>query len=170
MKIAVFSDTHFLDPFRGIALLQRLIDHYAADAKMILHAGDLVHPDILLAFEGRILHAVQGNLDPPRPEVPVRKIVAVAGWRIGLVHGWGRGLQVEKNAAEAFAGERIDALVYGHSHLPVCHRRGGILRFNPGSCTERRSAPYHSFGLLEIDQTIKGSIINVDALVQEGIF
>jgi uncharacterized protein len=40
-----------------------------------------------------------------------------------------------------------DAVVFGHSHLPL-HERGGRFQiFNPGSPTERRRAPAHTMGL-----------------------
>jgi predicted phosphodiesterase len=48
-----------------------------------------------------------------------------------------------------------DAVVFGHSHLPLHEVGGGELSgfeiFNPGSPTERRRAPQPSMGLLESD-------------------
>ena len=38
-------------------------------------------------------------------------------------------------------GERADAVVFGHSHLPLHEERDGFQIFNPGSPTERRRAP-----------------------------
>jgi predicted phosphodiesterase len=41
-----------------------------------------------------------------------------------------------------------DAVVFGHSHLPLHEQRDGFQIFNPGSPTERRRAPQRSMGLL----------------------
>ena len=39
-------------------------------------------------------------------------------------------------------GERADAVVFGHSHLPLHEQADdGFQIFNPGSPTERRRAP-----------------------------
>ena len=38
-------------------------------------------------------------------------------------------------------GERADAVVFGHSHLPLHERADGFQIFNPGSPTDRRRAP-----------------------------
>ena len=41
-----------------------------------------------------------------------------------------------------------DAVVFGHSHLPLHEEEDGFQIFNPGSPTERRRSPRHSMGLL----------------------
>ena len=44
-----------------------------------------------------------------------------------------------------------DAVVFGHSHLPLHEEEDGFQIFNPGSPTERRRAPRHSIGMLRIE-------------------
>ena len=44
-----------------------------------------------------------------------------------------------------------DAVVFGHSHLPLHERADGFQIFNPGSPTERRRAPHHTMGLAEVE-------------------
>jgi hypothetical protein len=46
---------------------------------------------------------------------------------------------------------RCDAVLYGHTHLPVVERHGDVWLLNPGSPTERRRGPFHSMLLLEIE-------------------
>ena len=41
-----------------------------------------------------------------------------------------------------------DAVVFGHSHLPLHAEEDGFQIFNPGSPTERRRAPRPSMGLI----------------------
>jgi hypothetical protein len=43
-----------------------------------------------------------------------------------------------------------DAVVFGHSHIPLHERDGDFQIFNPGSPTERRRAPHHSMGVARI--------------------
>lgn len=39
-------------------------------------------------------------------------------------------------------------VVFGHSHIPLLADEDGLLLFNPGSPTDRRRQPEHTFGLL----------------------
>ena len=40
-----------------------------------------------------------------------------------------------------------DAVVFGHSHMPLHEERDGFQIFNPGSPTERRRAERHTMGI-----------------------
>ena len=44
-----------------------------------------------------------------------------------------------------------DAVVFGHSHIPLHVQEGDFQIFNPGSPTERRRAPSHSMGLASVE-------------------
>jgi predicted phosphodiesterase len=44
-----------------------------------------------------------------------------------------------------------DAVVFGHSHLPLHERAEGFQIFNSGSPTDRRRAPRHTMGLATVD-------------------
>jgi uncharacterized protein len=48
-------------------------------------------------------------------------------------------------------GDRADALVFGHSHLPLHERSDGFQIFNPGSPTDRRRAPAHTMGQARVE-------------------
>ena len=162
IKVGVLSDTHITRFSKGMGFLEKLNKEYFRESDIILHAGDMVDPDILLGFGGKTVHAVRGNMDPPVPGIPDRKIIEIGGFRIGLIHGWGPPDNLEERVLNAFAGEGLDALVFGHSHQPLCQRRKGILLLNPGSPTDRRWAPYHSIGLLTLTDEISGEIIRID--------
>ena len=50
-------------------------------------------------------------------------------------------------------GDRADALIFGHSHLPLHETAAdGFQIFNPGSPTERRRAPRHTMGIARVEQ------------------
>ena len=45
-----------------------------------------------------------------------------------------------------------DAVVFGHSHLPLIEREAEFRIFNQGSPTERRRAPGHTMGIASIER------------------
>jgi hypothetical protein len=153
MKIVVVSDTHM--PRRAKRLPERLADELkTADA--VLHAGDWTD---LSVFETLSAYAptegVAGNNDGADivRRFGYRKVVSFGGCRIGLVHGHGPGRRsdTETRALEAFADQKLDAVVFGHSHIPMLKRAGGTLLFNPGSPTDKRRQPRYSFGIFRIE-------------------
>lgn len=162
LKIGVLSDTHLFDVKQGQRFLKELSARHWGQVEMILHAGDVVNPEILQAFSDKVVHAVRGNMDSPAKELPERKIVTVNGFRIGLIHGWGKVESLEEKLLREFRGHSLDCLVYGHSHHPVSHIKDDVLLFNPGSPTDRRWAPFPSVGILELDENIRGRIIRVE--------
>ena len=93
-------------------------------------------------------------------ELPARREVALGGFRIGLIHGWGDPAGVAARVAREFA--RVDCVVYGHTHVPENETRGGVLFFNPGSPTDRRWAPHRSLGILEVSDQIVGRLIALE--------
>jgi uncharacterized protein len=119
----------------------------AADA--ILHAGDFVTVEVLELLEslGPPLHAVHGNVDEPAVmmRLPAVRVVEAGGVRIGMTHDGGpadgRLARLRRRFPDA------DAVVFGHSHMPMHEEAGGFQIFNPGSPTERRRAPAHTMGV-----------------------
>ena len=162
VRIGVLADTHMGSLQEGLPLLRRLLAGPFREVSVIFHAGDLIDPDILHVFADRTVYAVRGNMDGTAHDLPLRRVVEIGGCRIGLLHGWGAPEGLEERIAREFSGERLDCLVYGHSHQPVCHWREGVLFFNPGSPSDRRWAPYHSVGLLEVGKTIEGHILRLE--------
>jgi len=162
LRIGILADTHLSADGEALGFLAALENTCFAGVDLILHAGDLVDPDIRHAFTRCPVLAVRGNMDPPAADLPEQRVVETGHVRIGLRHGWGAVCDLEDRLLETFRQEALDVLVYGHSHRPVCHWRNGILLFNPGSAADRRGMPYHSVGLLEIGDRIEGRIIPID--------
>jgi putative phosphoesterase len=140
MRIAVISDTHMPKGARSLPAqcLERL---RAAD--LILHGGDIVGAGFLeeLRALGPPVEAVYGNMDEPglKASLPKERVVEAEGVRIGMVHIPGPRAGREARLLGRFAG--CDAIVYGHTHVPQVDRHEGVWILNPGSPTERRSAP-----------------------------
>ncbi len=133
------------------------------DCEAIIHAGDLVSRAVVdeLASLGE-LYAVYGNQDSPALQemLPSRRVVELNGWRVGIVHGHiGRGMYTEDRATNSFSTDMVDAVVFGHSHVPMNVRRGGVLLFNPGSAVAGRGGGGNTFGILELAATITARIV-----------
>jgi uncharacterized protein len=150
--IAIISDTHMP---RGDRRLPRRFVELIAGADLLLHAGDFVTLDVLRELEriGPPLAGVHGNVDTAevRQLLPAERIVEAGEARIAMLHDAGpRAGRLER--MRALFGERADALVFGHSHLPLHERADdGFQIFNPGSPTERRRAPAHTMGLARVE-------------------
>jgi putative phosphoesterase len=157
MKVGVISDTHLLEPS---AVLERIVRAHFSDADMILHAGDFVDQRIVDFFRQWNLIAVRGNMDAGevRSSLPEKRIIDVSGFKIGLIHGWGVPIGLERRIRGAFAP--VDCIVYGHTHHPANHKKGGLLLFNPGSPT-RSFTGRNTIGILSLGKEIKGEIIRV---------
>jgi uncharacterized protein len=163
LKIGVISDTHIHDLDQASRLVDLLMARWFSDVDMILHAGDMVTPALLDLFCGLPVHAVRGNMDPNTPGIPFKKVIRAGGFRFGLIHGWGSPETLEPRLQSEFENGVLDCLIYGHSHCPCCHYdRSGMLLFNPGSATDRRSAPAHTVGILEVGDCVRGRIIQID--------
>jgi putative phosphoesterase len=127
---------------------------------MILHAGDFVDLRIVDFFRRWNLIAVSGNMDPGevRSLLPEKRIIDILGFKIGLIHGWGSPLGLEKRVKGEFPP--LDCLVYGHTHHAANHNRSGLYFFNPGSPT-RSFTGRNTVGILSLEKEIKGEIIRV---------
>jgi putative phosphoesterase len=97
--------------------------------------------------------AVAGNNDGEeiRKRFGRRKIVTVEDVRIGMVHGDGKRGTTQDRALEAFDGDGVDVVLFGHSHRPVVSRKDGMLVANPGSPTDKRLNPLYSYAILTVD-------------------
>ncbi|MDO3379595.1 metallophosphoesterase family protein [Geoalkalibacter halelectricus] len=157
--VGVVSDTHLRDDPDCQAFLGRLARDHFSDAQAIIHAGDMIDSALLTAFSPLPVYGVRGNMDAAHPDLPYKRILELAGFRIGLIHGWGSAFGLEERLLQEFADARLDCLVYGHSHYPLNEQRGALLLFNPGSPTDPRQAPFPTVGRLYLGQTIRGEIV-----------
>lgn len=162
LRIGVISDTHISSPRRAIPPdVLRAFE----GVDCILHAGDVARQEVLddLGLLAPV-YAVAGNVDPPELfwTLRDRRLVELDGVRIGLTHGHlGQGETTPERALSRFAGtDGLRAVVFGHSHEPYNAVHDGVLLFNPGSPTERRRQPRHSYGFLTVDgRAVRGEIV-----------
>ncbi len=162
MKIGVLSDTHI--PERAPSLPAKMLEAFRG-ADMIIHAGDFVDPAVVTELR-RVcadVRAVSGNMDGAaiRKLFPEKLIVKAGGFSLGVKHGFGPPDKLLSQMREAFKSSKVDMIIYGHSHQPLNEEMNGIRFFNPGSPTDEVFAPYKSFGIIEINDTIKAKIVKL---------
>jgi putative phosphoesterase len=162
MRIAVLSDTHLP---RGSRTLPPACVEQLKSADLIVHAGDFIALDVLRELEALgDLAAVYGNVDHAgvRAALPERRVVDANRARIGLIHDAGPARGRLGRLRRWFP--EADAVVFGHSHLPL-HERApdGFQIFNPGSPTDRRRQPRHTMGVATVsDGRVEFELISLD--------
>jgi uncharacterized protein len=149
MRVAVLSDTHSPRFWKGCP---PAVARHLVGADLILHAGDVCTADVLdeLAAYAPV-RVVLGNND--RPEVaawgaPETLEFELAGLQLAMVHDSGPAAGRVARLRRRFP--HADAVVFGHSHIPMDLKENGLRIFNPGSPTDKRRQPYGTLGELTI--------------------
>lgn len=145
MKILVLSDSH-----SGLGFMRMAIRAVSPDA--VVHLGD--HYEDAQAMQEEYshipFHLLPGNCDRGRIFQPVPEMLcySVCGVRLYMTHGHNHYVKQSLYRLLEDA-RRLDAraALYGHTHVPDCHREDdGLWVLNPGSCGSFGG----SVGLIEI--------------------
>ncbi|MDD2496824.1 MAG: metallophosphoesterase family protein [Desulfitobacteriaceae bacterium] len=183
MKIAVIADTHVPHKFDNLSI--RLKEGLKG-ADLILHCGDIVEPRVLEEIsQFAPVEAVAGNhdIDYFGSALERKKVIEMAGYRIGMIHGDELDeLHVNKTeqadlifqiVVQPFLfGEPVDCIVFGHSHKPFVDSfraefrppgrpgkkiKHNVLVFNPGMPLRNRHLASMGYIHLE-DQALRVEI------------
>ncbi|MDR2018204.1 MAG: YfcE family phosphodiesterase [Syntrophobacterales bacterium] len=157
IRIGILSDTHITsinDDFK------RILKNIFRDVDMIFHAGDMTSMVVYDYLSTWDLKAVRGNMDDftLRTILPDKRIEEIEGIKIGIIHGRGGPDGIEELVLSEF--QDVDAVVFGHSHVPLNIVKKGIHLFNPGSLKGRYSYP-GSAGILELDGEVRFKHLSV---------
>ncbi|MGE5197457.1 MAG: metallophosphoesterase family protein, partial [Deltaproteobacteria bacterium] len=152
MRIGVLSDTHI--PHRAEGIPKAILDDFKT-ADMVIHVGDLVDLKVLEQLKGSCANvkAVWGNMDPEeiKQRLPRKEIITAGKYKIGITHGYGEPRRLIEKMEEEFRDDKVDVVIFGHSHKALSEKINNVLYFNPGSATDEVFAPYRSYGILEIN-------------------
>lgn len=152
MRIGVLSDTHT----HSLEYIPRKVIDSLSSADMIIHAGDFTTVEVLNGLKrlGKV-KAVQGNMDSAELKsiLPAKEVLEIGDKRIGITHGSGGPWGIEQRVMGIFDQDRVDVIVYGHSHKSQNKVIDGILFFNPGKAE-------NSFGILTIEEDARGEIVS----------
>src|SRR3954447_27021176 len=151
MLLALIADTHIKD---GSPQLPPRCLEIITGCSLIVHAGDIADLEALTALRalGPPVVAVAGNVDQPALGAalpPVAKVKA-GSCTIGVIHDAGPSRGRLERMRRRFP--TADAVVFGHSHIPLKEASGdGFQIFNPGSPTRRRRERRHTIGIARVD-------------------
>jgi len=162
MEIGVISDTHI--PERAKDIPNKILEDFK-NMDLVIHAGDLLELSILdkLRTVCHDVRAVWGNMDPDetREKLSEKEIFEIANYKIGVMHGYGHPHNLIELMEKSFKNDKVDLIIFGHSHTALFEKRGDILYFNPGSPTDKIFSPYNSYGIIEISDKIEAKIIRI---------
>jgi putative phosphoesterase len=152
MRVLVLADTHLRRGGR-----RRLPDQVYEELERVdavLHAGDVMVSDLVHELSGFApTYAVLGNNDVADGDLaamlPEVRVEELGGVRVGMIHDSGPTKGRPARLRRRFPD--CPLVVYGHSHIPYDGEGlDGQRLFNPGSPTERRAQPEHTYGILEL--------------------
>jgi hypothetical protein len=162
VEIAIISDTHL--PRGSRALPEACVARLKA-ADLVVHAGDFSRIEVLeeLKTFGPVI-GVFGNTDDTalRAVLPGAAVIPVAeGRKLAVIHDGGPAPGRLRRLNVRFPG--ADAVVFGHSHIPLHERApGGFQIFNPGSPTDRRRQPHHTMGVCHAGADLRFELVQLD--------
>jgi uncharacterized protein len=160
--VAVISDTHLP---RGTRRIPDACVAAMRASDLILHAGDFTYPEVLEEIEalGPPVAAVHGNVDTEElmQRLPEARLVNAGDVKIAMVHdagpSYGRLERMRARFPEA------DAVVFGHSHIPLHEEHDGFQIFNPGSPTDKRRQPEFTMGIAQVEAgRIRFELVTLD--------
>ena len=149
MLIAIISDTHLP---RGQRRLPAECVRRLRAVDLIIHAGHFSTSAVLgeLVALGPPVRAVHGNVDEPALSrlLPTDLEFTCDGVELALTHDAGPAPGRLARMGKRFP--KAQAVIFGHSHIPLLERQNTFQIFNPGSPTDRRRQPQHTMGLARI--------------------
>ena len=163
MKIGVVSDTHLTDKTQELP--KNMLDDFKS-ADMVIHAGDLVDFSVIERLKKvcpKVI-AVYGNMDPfeVRSKLPKKEIINVGKFRIGVFHGYGASANLIDLLTGIFKNDKVDIVIFGHSHSGLNQEKDGVIFFNPGSPTDKIYAKDNTYGIIELNDKIELKLIKLN--------
>ena len=143
MKLLVCSDSH-----GNLEDLRQAVEREQPD--QVLHLGDVVWDGQRLreVYPGLVLEQVRGNCDGYGDGFPEEKELLVGGKRIWMLHGHTYRVKLGVSlVAEEARVRGVDAVVFGHTHQPLCYLDGNLWVMNPGTIS---GFPKATYGLIEL--------------------
>jgi uncharacterized protein len=160
VRIGVLSDTHihhfddipvsFLDTLKTFDL--------------VIHLGDFVCLELVEYFRSfNNFYGIAGNHDPHTVKalLPRADVIEVNGKRLGLLHGYWFPFFTQRRSIYRFRKEKVDAILYGHTHVIRNEIADNIRFFNPGSALALWPAPWKTYGILNVGESISGEIVSL---------
>lgn len=136
MRIGVVSDSH-----GAVGRLSGLLMAMEAGGPLdaVIHLGDGYHDLDEYRAHLPAVYQVAGNCDWMQRDT--EDLLVLSGARLLITHGH---LYQVRQGTDSLLGQAIQdqaqAALYGHTHVPRCEWRNGILLLNPGAAQDGRYA------------------------------
>ena len=160
--VYLISDTHV--PERREEIPKEFLSLLKPE-DIVLHAGDWTAAATLKLLQQKAkVFGVWGNMDDGavRKELPEKTIVELQGFKIGITHGFGAPDGMVDKVRTRFL-EKVDMILFGHTHIPHREEKEGILFFNPGSLSFNNDRRGLTYAILEIkDGELDPRLITLD--------
>jgi putative phosphoesterase len=157
MRVAVLADTHWKGEDAVPAQVMELLE----DVDVVIHAGDIKCEKVLesLGKGERTVLAVRGDsFELDLAGLPDQRVEDLNGYKVGIAHNIGalnQWVSYSKKPQDLF-GEKVDCVVFGHTHHPFFDVIHGVRFVNPGSATDQDHAGTPgTLALLDINGTLK---------------
>lgn len=144
MRILVFSDSHS-DVNSCIDVIEKI-----CGVDMVIHCGDYLRDALAIekAYPNIDIRYVAGNCDLKSDKK--EEIIEAEGKKILISHGDLYGVKSGYMRMNYRAQEcDVDAVVFGHTHIPYCEKIDDITMLNPGSIRYSQS-----YGVIEIEDDV----------------
>lgn len=152
MKLIVLSDTHI--PERKNSLQDTLWNEID-NSDGVIHCGDFTSIDFyeLIKKRAKSFYAVKGNMDDYfiKSKLPDKLIFNIENLSIGLMHGYGPPHGLENLVYKSFQNDKVDIIIFGHSHQHLQVHKENILLLNPGSPTDYIFATAQTYAILSLE-------------------
>ncbi len=91
------------------------------------------------AFPNIKFYIVRGNCDVFDRKFNDNEIVEINEVKILITHGHLYNVKREMHTLETIAEKyKVNAVCFGHTHIPYCEEKNGIKYFNPGALKDNR--------------------------------
>jgi putative phosphoesterase len=147
MKLAVVGDTH--------GKIKRILDQLRLiKPDYLAFTGDYYQDGQRLARELKLPYTgVAGNCDHSLRGSAEKK-VEIKGFKFLIVHGHQYGVKSSLNRI-FYRGQElgVNAILFGHTHVPCCEIIEGMWLLNPGSPTYPRLGEKGSYAVVDIKES-----------------
>jgi putative phosphoesterase len=152
IKIGIISDTHIS---KDVYKIEELLNRNFKDVDLIIHAGDFKSVKVIdLIKKHKNFIGVWGNNDGEavRSQIKEKEIIKLNNYKIGIYHGHGEAKTTMERAYDVFKEDKVDIIIFGHSHQAIIKTINKTLILNPGSPTSKHKERWYSFIILELEK------------------
>lgn len=154
MKVLIVSDSHGKNQYLHKAIEQ------VAPIDLLIHLGDIeCEAEYIRSIAPCPLEIVAGNNDFINFDIPREKILKIGRYKVMITHGHRYDVYYNTSTIREIAMEnKIDIVMFGHTHVPMITFQDNIWLINPGSISlPRQNGREHTFIVMDIDSKGKAN-------------